>query len=71
MYTGNEVNGGIAVVSTGLSFIISPFLTFMIAPENVWMVQLAVTTFTAFVLFGIGKGVDVWLRLRDEKKKGE
>lgn len=66
-FTDNEVNGGIA----GISAIAGNVVAFLIAPENVWIVQLAVSAGVTIGLFVIGKSVDVWLKLRSDRRDEE
>lgn len=63
--TDNEVNGGIA----GVSAIAGNVIGFLIAPENVWVVQLAVSAGVTVILFGVGKSIDVYFRFRAERRE--
>jgi hypothetical protein len=62
--TENEANGIIATISTLIGTAIGGVVGFVIDPENRWIVQLAVTVTSSFVLFGLGKGVDIYLKVK-------
>lgn len=63
--TDNEVNGGLA----GVSAIAGHVIGFFIAPENVWAVQLAVSAGVTVILFGIGKSIDIYFKIRAERRE--
>ena len=64
--TGNEINGGLSVGSALIGTVLAQF-ALAINPDDRWIVQLAVTTASAFILFGIGKGIDIYFKLKEKK----
>ena len=69
MYVPSDdtANGIIATLSTIIGSVIGATLAFIIDPENRWIVQMGVGVISSFVLFGLGKGIDIWLKFKFKK----